>query len=195
MRERRQFASQTNDIELGPPDVQPLSNADEITAFFARLGYRTDSRISQTPANLGISAEGTTRPIEKIELIADQENLFQVYLHGILVLVGAQFIAPNTSRRDKSHPYIGATEPDAINRAPTVGQPGQGGMNHATTLGEIVRAFKAATARQIRLAGLQEFGWQRNYYEHIIRNEDFLTRIRKYIATNLLRWELDRENP
>jgi hypothetical protein len=37
--------------------------------------------------------------------------------------------------------------------------------------------------------------WQRNYYEHLIRDEDSLNRIREYIATNPLRWELDRENP
>jgi hypothetical protein len=37
--------------------------------------------------------------------------------------------------------------------------------------------------------------WQRNYYEHIIRNEKSLNRIREYILTNPMRWELDRKNP
>ena len=37
--------------------------------------------------------------------------------------------------------------------------------------------------------------WQRNYYEHIIRNDESLNRIRRYIAENPLRWHLDRENP
>lgn len=37
--------------------------------------------------------------------------------------------------------------------------------------------------------------WQRNYYKHIIRNEDSLDRICQYIAENPLRWHLDRENP
>jgi putative transposase len=36
--------------------------------------------------------------------------------------------------------------------------------------------------------------WQRNYYEHVIRNEDSLNCIREYIAINAERWELDREN-
>jgi len=36
--------------------------------------------------------------------------------------------------------------------------------------------------------------WQRNYYEHIIRTEDELNRIREYLQSNPLRWELDREN-
>jgi REP element-mobilizing transposase RayT len=37
--------------------------------------------------------------------------------------------------------------------------------------------------------------WQRNYYEHVIRNEHELNDIRKYIQANPLRWEHDRENP
>jgi putative transposase len=37
--------------------------------------------------------------------------------------------------------------------------------------------------------------WQRNYYEHIIRNEVELSAIRQYILQNPLRWHLDPENP
>ena len=64
-------------------------------------------------------------------------------------------------------------------------------------LSEIVRAFKTFSARRINgLRGTSGVPiWQRNYYEHIIRTEDALQRIREYIATNPLRWHLDRENP
>jgi len=37
--------------------------------------------------------------------------------------------------------------------------------------------------------------WQRNYYEHIIRNDDELNRIREYIINNPLKWEVDRNHP
>jgi len=37
--------------------------------------------------------------------------------------------------------------------------------------------------------------WQRNYYEHIIRNEQSLESIRQYIVGNPARWAFDRENP
>ena len=37
--------------------------------------------------------------------------------------------------------------------------------------------------------------WQRNYYEHIIRNENELNEIREYIINNSLKWEFDEENP
>jgi len=36
---------------------------------------------------------------------------------------------------------------------------------------------------------------QRNYYEHVIRNEESLHRIRQYIGDNPARWEFDRKNP
>ncbi len=37
--------------------------------------------------------------------------------------------------------------------------------------------------------------WQRNYYEHVIRNEESLSRIWQYIHENPMRWVFDRENP
>lgn len=37
--------------------------------------------------------------------------------------------------------------------------------------------------------------WQRNYYEHIVRDENELIRIREYIKNNPLKWEFDKENP
>ena len=46
-------------------------------------------------------------------------------------------------------------------------------------LGEVVRRFKAKTSR---LAGKKL--WQPNYYEHVIRNESALHRIREYIQNN-----------
>ncbi len=37
--------------------------------------------------------------------------------------------------------------------------------------------------------------WQRNYHEHIIRNEKELDKIRHYININPAKWEMDRYNP
>jgi hypothetical protein len=68
------------DIDLPRQDIQRLNSAEAIAAFFARLGYHTETRTIQAAGNLGITADSTARPIKKIELIADQEGLFQVYL-------------------------------------------------------------------------------------------------------------------
>ncbi|MGR3310202.1 MAG: transposase [Candidatus Brocadiales bacterium] len=62
---------------------------------------------------------------------------------------------------------------------------------------KVIGFFKMNTAKQINIirntSGIQV--WQRNYYEHIIRNEDKLNRIRKYIINNPLQWQFDKENP
>ncbi|MCF8039647.1 MAG: hypothetical protein K9K79_10055 [Desulfohalobiaceae bacterium] len=70
------------------------------------------------------------------------------------------------------------------------------------TVGRVVQAFKSITtheyARGVKQCGWPRFKgklWQRNYYEHVIRNDGELNRIRKYIAENPAQWALDRENP
>ena len=75
--------------------------------------------------------------------------------------------------------------------APTV-SPG-----YCHPLPEIIRAFKTFSSRQINkfrnMPGTSV--WQRNYYEHVIRKDESLDKIREYIVTNPLRWALDRDNP
>ena len=63
-------------------------------------------------------------------------------------------------------------------------------------LSEVVRAFKSFSARRINsLRNSQGIPvWQRNYYEHIIRDqEDYLSKS-NYILDNPLNWENDDEN-
>ena len=65
------------------------------------------------------------------------------------------------------------------------------------SLGAFIAGFKSAATKRINidrhLPGVPV--WQRNYFEHIIRGETSLGRIREYIVNNPQQWELDRENP
>jgi len=69
-------------------------------------------------------------------------------------------------------------------------------------LQRIVQWFKTMTTNNY-IHGVKEHGWpqfkgslwQRSFYDHVIRDEASLNRIREYIASNPLRWDLDRENP
>jgi REP element-mobilizing transposase RayT len=114
------------------------------------------------------------------------------HLHGILVIassidgrqsVGAQFIAPGSPT---TNAQASQAAPPAVNR--TTASP---------TLGSIVRAFKA----RVTVAVNHDQGtsgmpiWQRNYYEHIIRDTTDLDRIRRYIDGNPARWSDDPDNP
>jgi hypothetical protein len=68
------------DQEVSRQQIQSLNDADAIVAFFAYLGYDTNSRLQQTPANLGITSETVQRQIKRIERIADKQGLLSVYL-------------------------------------------------------------------------------------------------------------------
>jgi putative transposase len=65
----------------------------------------------------------------------------------------------------------------------------------AGSLAVIVRTYKAAVTTICRKNGIAEFGWQSGFYEHIIRDDRTLARIRDYIASNPQRWICDVENP
>jgi putative transposase len=91
--------------------------------------------------------------------------------------VGAQFIAPEINITAQ---FIAPKTREA--------QP---------TLGEVVRAFKARASQASKTIRSNDSKalWQRNYYEHVARNEPDLQVIREYINNNPKQWHLDRENP
>lgn len=64
------------------------------------------------------------------------------------------------------------------------------------SLGAIVRAYKSAVTYAVNAAENQRGAvlWQRNYYEHIIRNDREWNNIGWYIVNNPLNWQVDRDN-
>ena len=106
------------------------------------------------------------------------------HVHGIIVIVGAPLVGADS---------FGTVNPDAENRA---------GTRPAPTLGDVVGVFKSITTHQytdgVRQKNWPPFNgkfWQRNYYEHIIRGEEEMDRIRRYITDNPAKWADDENNP
>ncbi|MBC7263536.1 MAG: hypothetical protein H5T64_04160 [Chloroflexi bacterium] len=103
----------------------------------------------------------------------DEYVVMPNHFHGIVIIVGADL----------------CVRPDP-------------GTHVGVPLPEMVQWFKTMTTNEY-IRGVKQHGWhpfpgklwQRNYYEHVIRNEQSLHRIREYIATNPQRWSLDKENP
>jgi putative transposase len=68
-------------------------------------------------------------------------------------------------------------------------------------LSQMIQWFKTMTTNEY-IHGVKELGWprfdcklwQRDYYEHIIRNEDEANRIHHYIESNPYNWAEDEEN-
>ena len=76
------------------------------------------------------------------------------------------------------------------------------GEHVGSPLRRVVQWFKTMSTneyiRGVKQQGWQPFFgwlWQRNYWEHIVRDESELNRIREYIASNPVRWEMDRLHP
>ncbi len=87
--------------------------------------------------------------------------------------------------------YIEKQQPNLhLNKQPSTKLPPQ-------SLATIIRSFKSAATRQSRSTQQQkELNiWQKNYYEHIVRNETDLNQIQQYILNNPLKWHLDSLNP
>lgn len=102
----------------------------------------------------------------------DEYVIMPNHLHGIIHIVGAGFSRPNKNSDNIS----------------------KGQENPAPTLGQIIAYFKYETTKQINIIQNNpaiKF-WQRNYYEHVIRDDKDLFRIREYISFNPDNWEEDK---
>ena len=110
--------------------------------------------------------------------------------HFPFVELGAHIIMPN-----HGHGIIVITDDGgrgAIYRAPTIEQFGKPTVGSLPT---IIRTYKAAVTRIIGREHNATGIWQRNYHEHIIRNEREMDNIWRYIESNPAQWDDDDENP
>ncbi|MBC7232147.1 MAG: hypothetical protein H5T68_02740 [Chloroflexi bacterium] len=114
----------------------------------------------------------------------DEYVVMPNHVHGIVVIVGPDHVGADLR-----------VCPDAMGAH-------HGGAHIGAPLPAIIQWFKTMTTneyiRGVRTSGWTPFAgklWQRNYYEHIVRDESSLHRIREYIVNNPLQWALDRENP
>ena len=119
----------------------------------------------------------------------DEFIIMPNHFHGIVVIVGADLrVCPDPPRQNTD---------ELEKQGEHVGSPLQ-----QPTLGEIVQWFKTMTTNEY-IRGVKEKNWepfykrlwQRNYYEHIIRNAESLNSTRLYIQTNPAQWDADSENP
>jgi REP element-mobilizing transposase RayT len=65
------------------------------------------------------------------------------------------------------------------------------------SLSSLIAGFKSATTKKINIIRSTPKNpvWQRNYYDHIIRNDQSLERIREYVQNNPLSWKNDQLHP
>jgi REP element-mobilizing transposase RayT len=124
----------------------------------------------------------------------DEFVIMPNHMHGIIVID----IEPRRDTLQRVPTNERAPENEGtgtMHRAPTVEQFGKPTSN---TIPTIIRGYKGAVTKQINtlqinagVYNIPERIWQKNYYEHVIRNETSLNKIREYIMSNPLNWKED----
>jgi putative transposase len=151
------------------------------------FGDISNDQINLTPFGIVAQREWMHLPGRFQNLQFDAFVIMPNHLHGIMLLA-----EPGT---------VGDSIPEIASihhRAPTQTGPSEAfGRPVPSSIPTMVRSYKAAVT--VRINHLQNTTqksvWQRNYYEHVIRNEDELNRAREYILQNPMRWSMDQENP
>ena len=89
--------------------------------------------------------------------------------------------------------HIGETEPMDMGLVASLASTKTPGKLSSNSLGTIVGQFKGAVSKRAKTQSIPSASriWQRNFYEHIIRDEDSLNRIRAYVLENPSRWTED----
>lgn len=122
-----------------------------------------------------------------VELLDDEFVIMPNHTHGITWIVDV----------GTTHwPVVGGQIVGVQRRcAPTSTAPTKPNVAPGS-LGAIIRSFKSTVTRRVNTLRTTPGApvWQRNYWEHVIRDERALDCIRRYIAHNPLRWHLDRYN-
>ena len=138
------------------------------------FGNIVDNEMMLNEAGKMIDEQWNALPQRFPNIELDVYVIMPNHFHGIIVIVGASLV--------DAHP--------AVVQIPN------------PTLGDIVGAFKSITTNEyingVTTNNWPRFHkrlWQRNYYEHVIRDEANLNRIRDYIQSNPANWDEDEENP
>jgi putative transposase len=115
------------------------------------------------------------------------------HFHGIIIL-NSESVGVGSPRPPGS---FSPHESEIVGARSSRPRENEGRENRAPTLGKIVAYYKYQTTKQInavRNTGFQKI-WQRNYHEHIIRDEESLDSIMEYIVNNPMKWDGDEMNP
>jgi REP-associated tyrosine transposase len=129
-----------------------------VNAFRQRCIFGHPETLALHPLGRVVEEEWLRTPIVRPGVLLDEFMIMPNHLHAII--------------------YVPDLEPRQTPSDPNV-----------RALGSLIRGFKSAvTSRARDELHLGSRVWQRNYYEHVIRNADDLERRRNYIAENPRRW-------
>jgi REP element-mobilizing transposase RayT len=106
------------------------------------------------------------------------------HVHGVLLLLPKAGMSVVQGGNRAKHGF-----------APTTDARQAAKGTQAKSLSALIQAYKSSVTRECnRLLGGNRLIWQRGCFDHVIRDEQGLQRIREYVSWNPSQWSLDREN-
>jgi REP element-mobilizing transposase RayT len=158
------------------------------------FGQVFENEVRLNGPGLTVQAVWDEMPAHYPGVEADSFVVMPNHIHGIIVLAHT---SPDTQPARETGLRGQPRGVAPTDRFSPGGKPPTG-----LTLGDAVHRFKTMTTKRYT-DGVKQVGWppyrgrlwQRNYFEHVIRDEHDLARIRQYIADNPMRWSVDAENP
>ena len=107
----------------------------------------------------------------------DEFVMMPNHIHGIIVIKGNDFLRDNGDG-------VGNNDRCSSRSA-----------RNMELLPKIISQYKSSVTRMVKKRWDNHiFGWQKSFYDHVIRNDEDLYRIRTYIQNNPLNWVLDQDN-
>ncbi|MBX2991427.1 MAG: transposase [Bacteroidetes bacterium] len=133
-----------------------------------------------------VAEEWLETPKIRKNVALDEWKIMPNHLHGIIIITDTvetpkkdvETFRRNVSRETTQR--VVSTNPEGL---------------QANSLGSIIGQIKSVCTKRIWKAGFTDFDWQERFYDHIIRNDKDLHRIRTYIAQNALVWEIEKNHP
>jgi REP element-mobilizing transposase RayT len=119
------------------------------------------------------------------------------HIHGIIRLLGrGELHSPDNAIKHMPDNAIKHMPDNALKHMPDnamemaeCNSPLRGPLHN---IGAIVRGYKSSVTKQLNLLNIGCTVWQRNYYEHIIRDEQSYLTISNYIINNPAKWADDK---
>lgn len=148
------------------------------------FGEVIHNRVELNPIGEIVRNTWVNLPNRFARVVLDEFIVMPNHFHGILALVGAGLAPPGLK--------IGTISPPGTNPNEKSPKSNKG----SDSLSAVIGTFKSMSTIEVN-RHLHHKGqplWQRNYYEHIIRNGEDMQNIQRYIMENPLNWLSDPEN-
>jgi putative transposase len=159
------------------------------------FGEIRDGEMQSNDIGVAVHNEWMKSALIRREIHLDMFVVMPNHIHGLVFIVGDD---PALVGATGGRPFFGKQTADGGSREFEGDRrsPLQTRGPRRRSLAAFIGGFKSACTRSVN-----EFGctsgiplWQRNYYEHVIRNENSLNALREYIQANPSQWAIDPDN-